>query len=331
MNDSANAPQPEQATRTGCPSFALFPRRLLTGHLYPPTIPRPHPALRTTIEGVATTHPDLPIVEAFATSADGTRISFRHLGAGPALLFVHGSISTHTDWMRVAKLLAPRYTCYSIDRRGRAHSGNGRLPYSLDREYEDIAALRNHAEQTHDAPISALIGHSYGAVCALGYAFLQPVPKLVVYEPPFPVGGPIAGEYLESYRQAITAHDPDRALEIGFTHFSQVSAQRIAELRATKAWPRICILAPTWIRELEAMDALQPTITQALQQYAKITCPTLMLIGSLSPEHPILDASRALARVLPNARVETIEGQGHVAMRNAPEQVAQLIEDFLEA
>jgi pimeloyl-ACP methyl ester carboxylesterase len=50
------------------------------------------------------------ITEGAVTSADGTRIGYRRLGSGPALVFVHGSISTHTDWMRVAKLLAPRYT-----------------------------------------------------------------------------------------------------------------------------------------------------------------------------------------------------------------------------
>lgn len=274
-------------------------------------------------------HPQPVIVESFATSADGTRIAYRRLGSGPALLFVHGSISTHTDWMRVAKILAPRYTCYSMDRRGRAHSGTGRSPYSLEREYEDIAAVRSVAEQTHAAPLAALIGHSYGAVCALGAAIQHPVTKLVVYEPPLPAGGPIAGEYLEPYRLAIAAHDPDAALEIGLTHFSRVPAQRIAEVRASKAWPRICALAPSWIRELEAMDNLEPNLAFVMEQYAKIACPILMLVGSLSPEHPLRDASLALAKVLPNARVETIEGQGHVAMRNTPERVATLIESFL--
>ena len=270
-------------------------------------------------------HSQPVITEGSATSADGTRISFRRLGAGPALLFVHGSISTHTDWMRVAKLLAPRYTCYSMDRRGRAHSGNGLSPYSLEREYEDIATVRTHIEQTHAAPLAALIGHSYGAVCALGHALRQPVPRLVVYEPPFPVAGPIAGEHLERYRQAIAAHNPELALEIGLTHFSNLHHEAIAAMRATKAWPRMCALAPSWIRELEAMDALDPD----LSRYAKITAPVLMLVGSLSPEHPLRDASRTLAQILPNAHVATIEGQGHVAMRNAPEQVARLIESFL--
>ena len=291
-------------------------------------IPGPSPKQGTTIKSMppAVLEHQPVVTEGAVTSADGTRISYRRLGSGPALVFVHGSISTHTDWMRVAKLLAPRYTCYSMDRRGRAHSGIGRLPYSLDREYEDIAAVRNQAEMSEAGPIAGLIGHSYGAICALGAALRNPVPKLVVYEPPFPVGGPIAGEHLEPYRQAIAAHDPDAALEIGFTHISRVPAQRIAEVRATKAWPRICTLAPSWIRELEAMDALDPTVGR----YAAIACSVLMLVGSLSPEHPLRDASRALAEVLPHARVETIEGQGHVAMRNAPERVAKLIGSFLK-
>ena len=48
------------------------------------------------------------IAEGWVRSADGTRIGFRRLGRGPAVVFVHGSVSTHTDWMPVAELLANR-------------------------------------------------------------------------------------------------------------------------------------------------------------------------------------------------------------------------------
>lgn len=265
-------------------------------------------------------HAQPVIVEGAVSSADGTRISYRRLGTGPALVFVHGSVSTHTDWMRVAKLLAPHYTCYTIDRRGRAHSGPGHSPYSLEREYEDIAAVINQA-----GPIAALIGHSYGAICTLGAALRNPVPRLVVYEPPLPTGGPVAGEFLEPYKRAIAAGDLDTALEIGFLHFTRISEQALANLRATKAWPRLRTLAPTWTRELEAMDAIDPTV----DRYAALTCPILMLLGALSPDHPLRDASRALANVLPQARVETIEKQSHFAIRNAPETVTRLIASFL--
>lgn len=263
-----------------------------------------------------------PVLEGSVHSADGTRISYRRLGNGPALLFVHGSLSTHTDWMRVAKLLAPRYTCYALDRRGRSHSGNGRLPYCLEREYEDIEAL-----MARTGPVAALIGHSYGAICTMGAALRNPLARLVIYEPPLTVGGLVAGRYLDSYTQAIAKGDLDTALEIGLSRFTRLSTEAIAQIRASKAWPRLRILAASWTRELEVMDGLAPTV----EGFAAITCPVLMLAGALSPEHPMQDTSRALAHVLPDVSVETIPGHGHMAMRDAPELTAHLIESFLRS
>jgi pimeloyl-ACP methyl ester carboxylesterase len=55
----------------------------------------------------------------------------------------------------------------------------------------------------------------------------------------------------------------------------------------------------------------------------------MLLMGTLTPEHPMLDAARALSEVLPGVRVEWLQGQGHGAMRKAPEMVARLIREFL--
>ena len=59
--------------------------------------------------------------------------------------------------------------------------------------------------------------------------------------------------------------------------------------------------------------------------------PEKLAIASMSPEHPLQDASRAVARILPNVRVETLMGQGHWALHEAPEMAARLIVDFLAA
>ncbi len=264
------------------------------------------------------------VTEGSVHSADGTRIGFRRLGSGPAIVMVHGSIATHTAWMRVARLLSRRYTCFAIDRRGRSHSGIGTLPYSIEREYEDICAVLDAA-----GPGAILAGHSYGAICALGAALLaaslHPVPKLVIYEPPFPVGGPIAGEHRMAYTRAIAEGDPDTALEIGLSKFSRVDEETLAAMRASRAWPRLRMLAASWVRELEAVDSLPAS----LDRYRALACPTLLLCGSMSPEHPLKDASQAVARILPNVRVETLMGQGHWALHEAPEMAARLIADFL--
>jgi len=255
-------------------------------------------------------------------SADGTRISFSRLGAGSSAVFVHGSVSTRTDWMPVARLLSNSFTCFVVDRRGRAKSGKGNAPYSIDRECEDIAAVLAAA-----GPDAALVGHSYGAICALETALRTPVRRLVVYEPPLPVGGLIAGEHLAPYRDAIARGNPDLALEIGLARFTRLSSSVVAQIRASRAWPRLRQLAPSWTRELEVMDSLSPSV----DRYRALDCPVLLLAGSESPEHPMRDAARALAQFLPGIRLETIVGHGHGGMRTASVRVASLIGHFLSA
>jgi len=267
-------------------------------------------------------HGPAAVAEGSVHSADGTRIGFRRVGSGPPLVMVHGSIATHTDWMGVARLLAKRYTCYAMDRRGRAHSGVGTSPYSIEREYEDVCAVLEAA-----GPGAFLAGHSFGATCAMGAALLHPVPRLVIYEPPLHTVGHSAPEHRMAYARAIADGDPDTALEIGLSNFTSWSAAAIAAMRATKAWPRLRSLAASWVLELEAVDALP----RSFEHYGAIACPTLLLRGGLNLDHPLQDAWRALAQVLPNVRVEMLTGQGHWALREAPEMVARLIADFLAA
>jgi pimeloyl-ACP methyl ester carboxylesterase len=260
------------------------------------------------------------VSEAFVRSADGTRIGFRRLGSGPAIVMVHGCVSTHTAWTRAAKLLSGRYTCFAMDRRGRSHSGVGRSPYRIEREYEDVCAVLDAA-----GPGATLAGHSFGAICAMGAALLHPVQKLVLYEPPFPVGGPVAGAHFGAYARAVADGDMETAIEIGMSKFTRLSAAAIAAMRTTKAWLRLHTLAPSWTRELVALDSLPVS----LDDYRALACPTLLLQGSLSPEHPLKNATREVARVLPNVRVEMLVGHGHMALLDAPEMVARLIADFL--
>jgi pimeloyl-ACP methyl ester carboxylesterase len=190
----------------------------------------------------------------------------------------------------------------------------------MDRECEDISAVLGAAGEG-----AALVGHSFGAICSLETAMRKPVRRLVLYEPPLPAGGPIAGDKHAAYAEAIARGDLDGALELGLEHFSRIPVAEIAALRNSRAWQRLRTLAPSWVRELEVMDAL----SAGVEHYRTLGCPAMLLVGSESPEHPLLDASRALAGVLSSARVEILAGEGHVAMRTAPELVAGLIGEFV--
>lgn len=260
------------------------------------------------------------VEEEFLHSADGTRIGFRRLGQGPAVVFVHGSVSTHTDWMPAARILSQRFTCYVMDRRGRRGSGHGHAPYRIEREYDDICALLELA-----GPGAMLAGHSFGAICAMGAALCRPVPKLVLYEPPLSVGGPVAAaEHLDAYAAAVEADENERAMEIGLTHFTRLRPEVLAAIRSSKGWPRLCHLAPTWTRELIAMNA-----AVQVEPYRAFGCPVLLLVGSLSPEHPYQDSARALTAALENLHAEPLDGQDHLGLRGDPEQVARRVGKFM--
>lgn len=253
-------------------------------------------------------------------SKDGTRIGFARFGKGPGIVFVHGSISGRRDWFRVAEALADRFTCYLMDRRGRGLSEFGNADYSIEREHEDIAAVLKAA-----GPNASLVAHSYGATCALGAALLSPVKRMVLYEPPLPIHDLIAGEALAAYRHAANEARFDEAMEIGLREFVRLPAAKIESMKKTRMWPKLTALVPTWPRELEAMDA----IGSPVDQYSRIACPTLILLGTESAQHPFRDAAAALEKVIPDVRIAPLERQSHLALRVAPQLVIEKVAAFL--
>lgn len=112
-----------------------------------------------------------------ATSKDGTPIAFDRFGEGPALILVAGATATRVAETSLATVLAPHFTVFAYDRRGRGDSGDN-APYSVEREVEDIEALIDEAGGS-----AFVFGHSSGAVLALEAARLLPgkITKLAIY------------------------------------------------------------------------------------------------------------------------------------------------------
>src|SRR5262245_18789348 len=99
-------------------------------------------------------------------SADGTPIMYERTGSGPPLVLVHGSLNDRTVWRAVLPAFEQRHTVFAMYRRGRNDSGPP-AEHALERQFEDVAAVIEAAGEPVD-----LLGHSYGARCALGAAAL---------------------------------------------------------------------------------------------------------------------------------------------------------------
>jgi pimeloyl-ACP methyl ester carboxylesterase len=75
-------------------------------------------------------------------SKDGTIIGYRQVAHGPGLLLVHGGLESAESHQQLADELSKHFTVYLSDRRGRGMSGPFGEGYTIQKEVEDIEALR---------------------------------------------------------------------------------------------------------------------------------------------------------------------------------------------
>lgn len=252
-------------------------------------------------------------------SEDGTLIAYERSGIGPPLILVHGTSADHTRWQVVLPLLEQNFTIYAVDRRGRGQSGDPAV-YSLEREYEDIAAVVSSIRE----PVN-LLGHSYGALICMEAALrVTNIFKLILYEPFVSIGRTI---YTPSVRARIQAlldsGDREGALIVFFREIVEISDDQLEALRRAPEWASRLAAAHTILREFADEDyILDP------RRFENLTVPTMLLQGGESPDY-IKTATEMVHAALPNSRIVIMPGQQHIAMRTAPELFARLVTEFL--
>jgi len=254
------------------------------------------------------------------TSKDGTRIAYWRSGSGPPLVLVHGTTADHTRWARLLPELERHFTVHAMDRRGRGGSGDA-PQYAVAREFEDVAAVVDAI----GGPVF-LLGHSYGAVCSLEAAPLTDrVRRLILYEPPLPIGGtfypPGAPERIQAL---VDAGDNEAALETFFRDVVRMPEAELASYRQLPVWKVRVALAPTIPREL----TLERGYTFRPERFRELAIPTLLLVGGDSPD-AFRQATDALQAALPDSRLAVLPGQRHVAMDTAPDLFLEEVRRFL--
>lgn len=243
-----------------------------------------------------------------AKSKDGTRIVFEKTGQGPALILVGGALSGRQGASELAKLMAPDFTVYSYDRRGRGESGDTE-PYSVRREIEDIEALIDQAGGS-----AYVYGKSSGACLALQAAssLAGKIKKLALYEAPYSESGKAAEEWkaFTSDIESLLAAGQRAEAVTSFLEFVGAPDQVISGMKASPAWPGMVAMAPTLAYDNAVLGEERSV---PVEPAAKVKAPTLVLDGGASLEtmpfmRPTADK---IANAIPNARRHTMEGQGH--------------------
>jgi pimeloyl-ACP methyl ester carboxylesterase len=239
-------------------------------------------------------------LEGVVTSRDGTRIAFERAGEGPALVLVDGALCFRRfgPMGPLAELLAPHFTVYRYDRRGRGDSGDTQ-PYAVARETEDLAAVIEAAGGS-----AFVFGMSSGAVLALEAAASGlPITKLALYEPPLSVDAAEPSDFGATLERLVGEGRRGDAVEFFLTS-AGVPAEAVAGMRGDPTWALFESVAPTLVYDSRVLgDGTVPR-----DRAAKLTMPALVAGGAESPDFFRL-AAEATADAIPGARHRLLAGQ----------------------
>lgn len=247
------------------------------------------------------------------------------------VILVHGTTSDHLTFRVVAPLLGARSRLHAIDRRGRGDSGDASGAYSIEREFEDVAAVANLIATEAGGRVD-IVGHSFGGRCALGASLLtSSIRRVVCYEGAPPESEDAASAYepswlLPALAADLAAGNLEGLLERFMRTVVGMDDGGIARFRADPVWPLRVAAAPTILRELEASN--DPAA--GLDVLASVANPVLQILGSASPP-AFARNTKALDRRLADSRISIIEGAAHGAHHTHPDAFVATVEAFLDA
>lgn len=266
-----------------------------------------------------------------AVSADGTEITGRVQGDGPALVLVHGGIGDgEIAWGAMLPHLTPRFTCYLPSTRGRGLSGD-HPDHSPPRLEEDVTAFVDSiGEPVH------LAGWSGSGAWVLGAAERSDaVAAVAAYEPVLiPVMGQDDLARTFGTMEQMGAAAGDGRLVDALRVFAPwiCTDEEVAGLERTDFFERWAERVPAMLQFVQhdaSYDGPRSTDPEAL---ARVTAPVLLLQGRQTRLGAFLTASaRFIAQHLADAQTWELPGVGHFAPVLAPESVAEELITFFES
>jgi pimeloyl-ACP methyl ester carboxylesterase len=312
-----NAPRrPQRRAMTGLGGVGALLLVLLLGWLWTPDLDR------ATLEARYADSPQ-DFVE-----VDGIRLHLRDSGPrdAPVLVLLHGFGSSLHTWQAWADALSADYRVIRYDQPGAGLSApDPGGDYSDERGLQVLAALMDRL----GVPRATLIGHSMGGRLAWRFAADAPqrVERLVLVAPDgfaspgFAYGrAPEVGWSVKLIRQVMPKALLRSSLAAAYADPARLSDAAVDRyhdlLRAPGA--RDAVIAR--MRQLVLQEP-----TPFLQ---RIRAPTLLLWGAQDAMIPLANAADYL-RTLPDARLVTLPGVGHLPQEEAPAASLAALQDFL--
>jgi pimeloyl-ACP methyl ester carboxylesterase len=261
-------------------------------------------------------------------AVNGVEIAYLDQGGGPAIVIGHCSSASHKEWLPLIETLRSDWRVLAPDFIGYGKSD----PWPASEAFRtdtDLSVLLALAEKTEGK--LHLVAHSYGAALALeaartlgsrvkSLALVEPVSFHLLRQERRPEWAEI--EKLGKTVLGAVARGDDRVAAAAFMSYW------LGRFRWFIAPERFKSAITATIPKVALEFGILVEAPTTLQDYAEITAPTLLVKGSKTPA-PTRAVVDLLGKTLPNARVETLRGAGHMSPFTHPTEINRLIIDHL--
>lgn len=283
------------------------------------------------------------VTEDYVTAADGARLFVQKVGDGRSTVVIPHAVHMFDDFKR----LAADHTCIFYDLRNRGRSDeitdDAMLKGGVHNDVQDLEAVRRHFELEK----VSVLGHSYVGTTVALYAMAHPdnVSRVVQI-------GPTAPNMTKQYPPGLTNMDAT-ATQV-FAQLAQMQNET-GPSDPVEACNRVwSVLRPLFVfdkadvpkisrmgfcelvNERNGMRYFHSNVLPTLQclnisatDYMRVTMPVLTIHGT-KDRNAAYGGGLDWARLLPNARILTVDDAAHVPWIEAPELVFASIKSFLD-
>lgn len=250
-------------------------------------------------------------------------LPYDEAGSGPAVVLLHAGVCDRRMWAEhLEPLAADGFRVVALDLPG---FGEARVTPGEQAPWKDVLGAMDELGIER----AALVGNSFGGAVAQRVALTAPdrVSALALLDAPAPELEP--SEELKAIwaaeEEALERDDIDGAVQAVVDGWTLPDASE--ELRERVAMmQRQALDLQMAVDVSEAPDPLE----ENPERLAEIEAPTLIATGERDLQVFIEGAER-MARGMPNARHEVIEGAGHLPPLEAPEAFRKLLLEFLRS
>ena len=255
-----------------------------------------------------------------SVAVEGGRLSYEVAGSGlRTIIFIHDGFTDMRVWDEIWPVLGHEYRVVRYDRRGHGRTPESSRPYSA---VDDIASLVVELGIAR----AVIVAGSDGADLALGFALAHPaqVEQLVLVSPRVAGGPPSPSTDARISANNAALASGDVATSIGLW----VNDRYIVNGPNRSARARLRSILETSPHDLNNRDSQDRARASVLPRLSGVSAPTLILYGARDMPD-ILPVSRAIQLALPGARLDPVQGSGHLIYLDEPEIFAAAVLAFV--